>query len=102
MSMDEGREAARLCAVQLMSQMREACGGDLDKVRAILKIEAFVNSTQEFTEHPQVVNGCSDLLCSVFGSRMGAHSRFAVGCISLPLGVAVEVGAVIQVADDDE
>mmetsp|Transcript_145448 Transcript_145448/g.362702 ORF Transcript_145448/g.362702 Transcript_145448/m.362702 type:complete len:159 (+) Transcript_145448:97-573(+) len=99
-SIEEGQTAARLCAVNLISQMREACGGDLDKVKAVVKVEAFVNSTADFTNHPQVVNGCSDLLVEVFGQEIGAHSRFAVGCSSLPLGVAVETGAVIEVADE--
>merc|ERR1712050_28542 len=96
---EEGKIAARVCGVNLISQMREACGGDLDKVKAVLKVEAFVNATPEFTDHPQIVNGCSDLLVEVFGPKVGPHSRFAVGCSSLPLGVAVEVGATIEIEE---
>mmetsp|Transcript_108526 Transcript_108526/g.291765 ORF Transcript_108526/g.291765 Transcript_108526/m.291765 type:complete len:160 (+) Transcript_108526:92-571(+) len=99
-SLDEGKAAARLCAVHLISQMREACGGDLDRVKAVVKVEAFVNSTPDFVDHPQVVNGCSDLLVEVFGMEVGPHSRFAVGCSSLPFGVAVEVGASIEIMDE--
>mmetsp|Transcript_70907 Transcript_70907/g.178762 ORF Transcript_70907/g.178762 Transcript_70907/m.178762 type:complete len:167 (+) Transcript_70907:80-580(+) len=99
-SIEEGQAAARCCGVNLIAQMREACGGNLDKVKKILKVEAFVNSTPDFTDHPKVVNGCSDLLVEVFGAEVGAHARFAVGCSSLPLGVAVEVGATVEIADD--
>mmetsp|Transcript_19019 Transcript_19019/g.44707 ORF Transcript_19019/g.44707 Transcript_19019/m.44707 type:complete len:162 (-) Transcript_19019:67-552(-) len=101
-SLEEGRAAARLCGVNLVSQMREACGGDLDKVMKVIKVEAFVNATEDFTDHPQVVNGCSDLLVEVFGPEVGAHSRFAVGCSSLPLGVAVETGAVVEIKGEAE
>mmetsp|Transcript_5545 Transcript_5545/g.7847 ORF Transcript_5545/g.7847 Transcript_5545/m.7847 type:complete len:161 (+) Transcript_5545:86-568(+) len=99
-SVEQGQEAAKLCAVALISQMKEACNGDLDKVKAVLKVEGFVNCTDEFTDHPKVINGASDLLVDVFGSEVGAHSRFAVGCSSLPLGVAVEVGAVVEIEEE--
>lgn len=99
-NLQQGKDAAAVCAVNLISQMREACGGDLDKVKAILRVEGFVNATEDFTDHPQVVNGCSDLLVDVFGMEVGAHTRFAVGCSSLPFGVAVETGAVIEVTDE--
>mmetsp|Transcript_27584 Transcript_27584/g.62781 ORF Transcript_27584/g.62781 Transcript_27584/m.62781 type:complete len:160 (-) Transcript_27584:95-574(-) len=100
-SLEEGKAAARLVGINLVSQMREACGGDLDKVKQVVKVEGFVNSTQEFVDHPQIVNGVSDLLAEVFGQEVGAHSRFAVGCSSLPLGVAVEAGAVVEVAGEE-
>jgi len=96
-SIDEGRAAARLCAINLIAQMRAACDGDLDKVKQILQVQGFVNCSPDFTDHPQVINGCSDLLVEVFGKDVGSHSRFAVGNSSLPLGVAVEIGAVIEV-----
>ncbi|EER18401.1 translation initiation inhibitor, putative [Perkinsus marinus ATCC 50983] len=95
----QGQTAAKLCAINMIAQVKEACAGDLSRVRSVVKVEAFVNSTPEFKEHPQVVNGCSDLLVSVFGDDIGRHSRFAVGCSSLPLGVAVEIGAVFELAD---
>eukprot|EP00931_Biecheleriopsis_adriatica_P118633 TRINITY_DN93993_c0_g1_i1.p1 TRINITY_DN93993_c0_g1~~TRINITY_DN93993_c0_g1_i1.p1 ORF type:complete len:165 (-),score=35.45 TRINITY_DN93993_c0_g1_i1:28-522(-) len=98
-SLDEGKAAARLCGLHLVGQMKAACDGDLDKVKRILKVEAFVSSTPDFVDHPQVVNGCSDLLVEIFGREVGAHSRFAVGCSSLPLGVSVEIGAVVELEE---
>merc|ERR1712137_1200726 len=88
-TIDEGKAAARQCAINLISQMKSACDGDLDKVTKILKVEGFVNAHEDFTDIPQVLNGCSDLLCEVFGPDVGPHSRFAVGCSSLPLGISV-------------
>ncbi|CAK0894348.1 unnamed protein product [Prorocentrum cordatum] len=96
-SIDEGKAAARLCAINLIAQMKSACDGDLGKVKQILQVQGFVNSSPDFTDHPQVINGCSELLVEVFGKEVGSHSRFAVGNTSLPLGVAVEIGAVIEV-----
>eukprot|EP00929_Paragymnodinium_shiwhaense_P030520 TRINITY_DN17286_c0_g3_i1.p1 TRINITY_DN17286_c0_g3~~TRINITY_DN17286_c0_g3_i1.p1 ORF type:complete len:169 (+),score=31.78 TRINITY_DN17286_c0_g3_i1:62-568(+) len=97
-----GQEAARLCAINIVSQMKAACNGDLDKVTGILKVEGFVSCTPDFAEHPQVINGCSDFLVEVFGREIGAHARFAVGCSSLPLGVPVEIGATVEIADDED
>mmetsp|Transcript_20317 Transcript_20317/g.48186 ORF Transcript_20317/g.48186 Transcript_20317/m.48186 type:complete len:167 (+) Transcript_20317:62-562(+) len=96
---EEGKAAARLCALHLVGQMKAACSGDLDKVKKVVEVKGFVSSTPEFTDHPQVVNGCSDLLVEIFGPEVGAHSRFAVGCSSLPLGVAVEVGATVELEE---
>lgn len=92
-----GREAARTCALALIAQLRAACGGDLDRLRQVVKLTGFVNATPEFTEHPQVINGASDLMVEVFGDR-GRHARAAVGSVSLPLGVAVEVEGVFRIA----
>merc|ERR1712046_328198 len=97
MGIEDGQVAARLCAVNLVSQISAACEGDLDRVSQLLKVEGFVNSTPDFEGHPQVINGCSDLLGQIFGEKVGQHSRFAVGCASLPLGVSVEVGAVVEI-----
>eukprot|EP00913_Durusdinium_trenchii_P020803 g19543.t1 len=88
-SLEEGKAAARLCGLHLVGQMKAACG-DLDKVKRVVKVEGFVSCTPDFVDHPQVVNGCSDLLVEIFGTEVGAHSRFAVGCSSLPLGSALE------------
>jgi len=96
LKVQEGKAAARICALNILAQLRAACDGDLDRVARVLRIEGFVSSTPEFTEHPAVVNGASDLMVEVFGKAIGSHSRFAVGCSSLPLGVAVEVGAVVE------
>eukprot|EP00403_Amphidinium_massartii_P008882 CAMPEP_0178422770 /NCGR_PEP_ID=MMETSP0689_2-20121128/27345_1 /TAXON_ID=160604 /ORGANISM="Amphidinium massartii, Strain CS-259" /LENGTH=154 /DNA_ID=CAMNT_0020044345 /DNA_START=29 /DNA_END=490 /DNA_ORIENTATION=- len=96
-SLDDGKAAARVVAVNIVAQMSDACGGNLDKVKRILKVEGFVNCTDDFKDHPQVINGISDLLVEIFGPTVGPHSRFAVGCSSLPLGVSVEAGAVIEI-----
>jgi len=92
----EGREAARLCALNILAHLRVACGGDLDRVRRCLRLGGFVNCTAEFTDMPQVVNGASDLMVEVFGDS-GRHARAAVGSSSLPGGVAVEVEAMFEI-----
>lgn len=92
----EGRDAARLCALALVAQLREACGGDLDRVRRVVKLNGFVNAMPDFTEHHLVINGASDLFVEIFGDR-GRHARAAVGCVSLPLGAAVEVEGVFEI-----
>jgi len=93
---DEGKTAARLCAVNLIAQARAACGGDLDRVKRVVKVTAFVNAVPGFKEHPEVANGASDLFVEVFGDA-GRHARAAVGAGSLPRNVAVEVEAVFEV-----
>lgn len=97
LTLDEGIEAARLCAVNLIAQMNAALDGDLDRVARVLKLGGFVNCVPEFEDQPKVVNGASDLFVSVFGEA-GRHARAAVGAPSLPLGAAVEVDAVIEIA----
>lgn len=91
-----GAAAARRCAMSILAQARAACGGDLDQVARIVKLTGFVNSAPDFTDQPKVINGCSDFLVEVFGDA-GRHSRSAVGAPALPLGVAVEIEAIIQV-----
>ena len=95
-SVEEGQEAARICAINIIAQLKAACGGDLDRVRRIVKLGGFVNSTPEFTDQPKVINGASDLMVAVFGDA-GRHSRAAVSAGALPLGVAVEVDAVAEI-----
>jgi enamine deaminase RidA (YjgF/YER057c/UK114 family) len=95
-SVDEGREAARLSALNVLAQLKVACGGDLDRVRRCLRLGGFVNCAPEFTDMPQVVNGASDLMVEVFGDA-GRHARAAVGNSSLPGGVAVEVEATFEI-----
>lgn len=97
LSLEDGQAAARLCAINVISQVKAACGGDLDRVQRVVKLTGFVNSTQEFTDQPKVVNGASDLMVEVFGDK-GKHSRAAVSAASLPVGVAVEVEAVVEIA----
>ena len=94
--LDTGRAAARLCAVNLIAQVKAAIG-DLEKLVRVVKLTGFVNSTLEFTDHPKVVNGASDLMVEVFGDR-GRHSRSAMGVAGLPFGVAVEVEGIFEVA----
>jgi enamine deaminase RidA (YjgF/YER057c/UK114 family) len=95
-SLEDATKAARICAINVISQLREACGGDLDRVKRIVKVVGFVNGTPDFADHPKVVNGASDLMVEVFGEK-GKHARSAVGAGSLPLKVAVEVEAVAEV-----
>ena len=94
---DDGIAAARACGLNLLAQLRAACGGDLDKVARVVKLTGFVNATPDFENQPVVINGASDLMVEVFGEEIGSHARAAVGCASLPLGVAVEVEGVFEV-----
>ncbi len=97
LSLEDGYQAARLCAINLIAQARAACNGDLDKISRVVKLGGFVNATPDFTDHPKVINGASDLMVEVFGDA-GRHARFAVGAGSLPLGIAVEVDGVFEFA----
>ncbi len=96
-SLDDAYAAARLCGINLIAQVRAACDGDLDRLVRVVKLNGFVNATQDFTDHPKVINGASDLMVEVFGDQ-GRHARAAVGSSSLPLGVAVEVEGIFQIA----
>jgi enamine deaminase RidA (YjgF/YER057c/UK114 family) len=96
-SIAEGQEAAKLCALNIIAHLKTACDGDLDKVKRVLRLGGFVNCTPEFTDMPQIVNGASNLMVEVFGEA-GKHARAAVGVSSLPLGVAVEVEAMFELA----
>lgn len=96
-SIADGQQAARLCALNVLAHLQVACGGELDRVRRVLRLGGFVNCTPDFTEMPQVVNGASDLMVEVFGDA-GRHARAAVGVSSLPGGVAVEVEAAAEIA----
>ena len=97
LTLEDGRAAARLCAINMIAQLKAACGGDLDKVRRIVKLTVFVNAVPSFAQHPEVANGASDLLVEVFG-EMGRHARSAVGAGSLPRNVATEVDAIVEIA----
>ncbi|WP_114964842.1 RidA family protein [Alkalilacustris brevis] len=92
-----GAEAARRCALSLLAQVRAACGGDLGRLKRVVKLTGFVNSTPDFTEQPKVINGASDLLVELLGDA-GRHSRSAVSAASLPLGVAVEIEGIFELA----
>lgn len=95
LAVEDGYQAARICGLNLIAQAKAACGGDLDKIKRVVKLGGFVNATPDFTDHPKVVNGASDLMAEVFGEA-GKHARFAVGASSLPLGIAVEVDAIFE------
>jgi enamine deaminase RidA (YjgF/YER057c/UK114 family) len=92
---EDGYEAAKRCGLNIISQVKKACEGDLSKVKSCIKLTGFVNSTEDFTEQPKVINGASDLIVSVFGDA-GMHTRAAVSTNSLPLGVSVEVDAIFE------
>ena len=97
MSVEDGQQAARLCAINIIAQAKAACGGDLDRVQRVVKLSGFVNSTGDFTDQPKVVNGASDLMVEVYGDK-GRQSRAAVSAAALPDGVAVEIEAVVEIA----
>ena len=98
LDVEQGQEAARACALNLIAQMKAACDGDLGRVKRIIKLGGFVCSSfnQSDLDIPKVINGCSDLLVKVFGDK-GRHARFAVGTPALPRDCAVEIDAVIEV-----
>ena len=92
---EDGYEAAKRCGLSIISQVKKACDNDLTKIKSCIKLTGFVNSTDDFTEQPKVINGASDLIVSVFGDA-GMHTRAAVSTNSLPLGVSVEVDAIFE------
>ncbi|QBX38061.1 RidA family protein [Brevundimonas sp. S30B] len=93
---EEAHQAARLCGINLLAQIKAALDGDFDRVRRIVKLGGFVQAGPEFSAIPAVINGCSDLMVEVFGDA-GRHARSAVGVYRLPLGFAVEVDAIVEV-----
>ncbi|MDC0400903.1 RidA family protein [Candidatus Pelagibacter sp.] len=95
LSTDDGYRAAKRCGLSIVSQVKNACGGDLSKIKSCIKLTGFVNSTNDFIEQPKVINGASDLIASIFGDS-GMHTRAAVSTNSLPLGVSVEVDAIFE------
>lgn len=95
MTIEEGQAAARVCALNLLAQVRAACDGDLSRLKRVVRLGGFVNATADFTDHPAVINGASDFFGEVMGPA-GAHARAAVGSSSLPFGVAVEVDGVFE------
>ena len=92
---EAGYNAAKRCALSIVAQVKKACGNDLTKIKSCIKLTGFVNSTDDFTEQPKVINGASDLIASIFGSD-AMHTRAAVSTNSLPLGVSVEVDAIFE------
>lgn len=97
MSVEQGAAAAKVCAINLLAQVKAACGGDLDKLVRVVKLTGFVNSTPDFGDQPKVINGCSDFLVEALGDA-GRHSRSAVSAGALPFNVAVEIEGIFQIA----
>ena len=96
-TVEQGQQAARICGLNILAQIKAALGGDLDRVKRCVKLNVFVNSLADFTEQPKVANGVSDLMVEVFGDA-GKHARAALGVNVLPLNVAAEADAVFEVA----
>ena len=96
MDVAAGASAAQTCAISLLSQVKAACGGDLDRLVRVVKLTGFVNSTPDFTDQPKVINGCSDFLVEALGDA-GRHARSAVSAGALPLNVAVEIEGIFQI-----
>jgi enamine deaminase RidA (YjgF/YER057c/UK114 family) len=97
LTIDDGRACARIVGLNVLAQVQAACGGDLDKVVRCVKLNGFVNSTADFTQHPEVINGCSELMIEVFGEA-GRHARVAVGAPILPMGTSVEIDGLFEIA----
>jgi len=95
LDVDSGYKAAERCALSIVAQVKKACDNDLSKIKSCIKLTGFVNSINEFTEQPKVINGASDTIVKIFGHK-GMHARAAVSVNSLPLGVSVEVDAVFE------
>ena len=95
LSVDDGYNAAKRCGLSIVAQAKEACNGDLSKIKSCIKLTGFVNSTDDFTDQPKVINGASDLIASIF-EKAGMHTRAAISTNSLPLGVSVEVDAIFE------
>ena len=95
LSTEQGYDAAKRCGLSIVAQAKVACNGDLSKIKSCIKLTGFVNSTENFTDQPKVINGASDLISTIFGDA-GMHTRAAVSTNSLPLGVSVEVDAIFE------
>jgi enamine deaminase RidA (YjgF/YER057c/UK114 family) len=97
MSVEDGAAAALRCAISLLAQVNAACGGDLSRLKRVIKLTGFVNSTPDFVDQPKVINGASDFLVEILGDA-GRHARSAVSAASLPLGVAVEIEGIFEIS----
>ena len=98
LSIEQGQEAARVTAINLLASLKAEIG-DLNKVKRVVKVLGMVNAAPDFTQHPQVINGCSDLMVELFGEKIGKHARAAVGMGSLPSNIAVEIEMVVEVGE---
>ena len=96
LTLEQGKDAAMCCAINILSQIKAACNNDLNKVKNCIKITGFVNSNSDFFDQPKVINGASELISNIFGDK-GKHARAAVSVNSLPLGAAVEIEAIFEI-----
>lgn len=96
LSIEQGYEAAKITALSLIATLKDALGGDLSKVKRIVKVNGYVNCLPDFTDQPKVINGCSDLLVALFGEK-GKHARAAMGMVALPSNIAVEIEMIVEV-----
>ena len=96
LNLEEGKEASKICVINIIAQVKKALGGDLEKVKNCIKITGYVNSSEDFIEQPKVINPASETLVKIFGDK-GRHTRAAVSASSLPLGVAVEIEAIFEI-----
>jgi len=96
LTLEQGNEAAQICAINIIAQIKKACDGDLNNVKSCVKITGYVNSNDNFIDQPKVINGASDLLVKIFGEN-GKHSRAAISVSSLPLGASVEIDAIFEI-----
>ena len=96
LEIEDGNRAAEVCGLNIVARLNTALEGDFDRVKCIVRLNGFVNSAPDFTHHPAVINGASDLMFSLFGER-GIHSRVAVGVAALPMGWAVEIDAIVEI-----
>jgi enamine deaminase RidA (YjgF/YER057c/UK114 family) len=96
LSIEQGYEAAKITALSLIATLKDALGGDLSKVKRIVKVNGYVNCLPDFTDQPKVINGCSDLMVALFGEK-GKHARAAMGMVALPSNIAVEIEMIVEV-----
>ena len=96
LNLDQGYEAAKRCGLSIVAHVKNACGGDLDRIKTCVKLTGYVNSTDDFKDQPKIINGASDIIAKIFDDK-GEHTRAAVSVNSLPLGVAVEVDAIFEI-----
>ena len=96
LTLEDGQKASKYCAINIIAQLKKALNGDLDKVKNCIKITGFVNSTDNFTDQPKVINPASEILSTIFGNK-GKHTRAAVSSNSLPLGAAVEIDSIFEI-----
>lgn len=100
LSIEEGIHAAQLCALNLMTNLKLACEGNLDRVLKFMMVRGFVNAEEDFERVPEIINGASNLIIDVFGEKIGQHARTSIGCSTLPSRVAVEIDCLVVIDDD--